>query len=56
MTTTVTVQASCNEKTVVLISERSDNGVEKHYLEDGEKQNFTVYDEKEITVMEVPKE
>ncbi len=57
MTTTVTVNAHCDPKTTVvevLITDDISDG-EQTLLEDGESVDFVVYDNREITVKEVPK-
>jgi hypothetical protein len=58
MTTTVIVKACCNpEKTRVRVRVTS-GGPElprEYFLESGENAEYTVYDQKEVTITEIPK-
>ena len=56
MTTKVTIEAHCNEKTEVNISMATENTGENIRLQDGESRDFYVYDDREIAVKEVSKE
>ena len=60
MTTTVTVNAHCDPKTTkvrVSIGERETPEEDKfEYLLDGESKDFVVYDDKYISVDEIPKD
>ena len=58
MTTTVKVSAHCDSnKTKVRIIEGDRDSAEKteSYLEDGQEQDFHVYDTKYLSVDEIPK-
>lgn len=58
MTTTVTVSAHCDSNTTkVRVIEGSRDTDEKTelYLEDGQEQEFVVYDNKYLSVDEIPK-
>ena len=57
MTTTVTVEAHCDEKTEVVIVKHTDNeNKEILTIQDGEKWDSVVYDDISINVMERPKQ
>jgi len=58
MTSTVIVEAHCSpEKEVkVLILTDADGKLERHTLEDGEKAEYYVYDDRSVIVKEVVKE
>ena len=56
MTTTVIVQAHCASNKKVDITMKHESGAKENFdLEDGETQEFTVYDLKEVSVREVVK-
>jgi len=58
MTTTVKVMAHCDgNKTKVRVIEGSRDSAEKteSYLEDGQEQQYVVYDDKYLSVDEIPK-
>jgi hypothetical protein len=58
MTTTVTVSAHCNSETTrvrIIEGHRENSEKTESYLEDGESQDFVVYDSKFISVDEIPK-
>lgn len=56
MTTTVIVEAHCDDKTEVSIVRGSENTGESYVLQDGETKELYVYDDFQITVREVPKQ
>jgi len=58
MTTTVKVSAHCDSNTTkvrVIEGDRDSDEKTESYLEDGQEQNFYVYDTKFLSVDEIPK-
>ena len=56
MTTTVTVEAHCNDKTEVSIIEESEHSGQGCVIQDGESKTIHVYDDMKVTVKEVAKD
>jgi len=58
MTTTVTVQAHCDPATTKVKIQTSDQGNPQPdiFIEDGESHQAVVYDDRTLTVSEVPKD
>lgn len=55
MTTSVKVDAHCSTTEEVKITINSDNEAEEYTLQDGESGEYSVYDDKVISVKEVEK-
>jgi hypothetical protein len=57
MTTTVTVSAHCDPKTTKVEVQIIDGDADGQntYLEDGETEDYIVYDDRKIIVSEIPK-
>ena len=55
MTTTVTVEAHCDDKTEVQVKTESANTGQTETLQDGDKHVVHVYDDVKVTVQETPK-
>ena len=55
MTTTVTVVASCDDKTEVVIKVTEANTKYEETIQNGESALFYAYDDRVITIREVPK-
>ena len=55
MTTTVKIEAHCNEKTEVKIELQDNDSMELFTLQDGEAKELHVYDDKVVTIQESPK-
>jgi hypothetical protein len=58
MTTTVTVKAHCDSKTTKVKVQTIDTANQQPdvFIEDGEVVDVVVYDERSVTISEVPKE
>lgn len=57
MTSTVTVEAHCGHNKVVRVQVIDDSGlVEELTLEDGEKADRYIYDDRSVIAVEVPKD
>lgn len=56
MTTTVKIEASCAQGTEVFVSIADPTEGETFTLQDGESATRYIYDDREITVMERPKQ
>jgi len=54
MTTTVTINASCNAETQVSILVEDDGGAKNQIIKDGESATITIYDDIKVTVRETP--
>ena len=55
MTTTIKVSAHCDKDTFVVVEIHNSDGKSTSLMQDGEEQQFYIYDTKKLTVQEVPR-